>query len=315
MSEGLGKYTRSPERGFRKFAMAFWDAPREGLIYGHVKVDVSRMRQFQEHVQQKFGIRPSIGLLVGRSVALALHQVPEGNAKIIWGQAYLKDTVDVYYQVDVEDGKDLSGVVVPDVGRKTCVEVTQILNERAGKLRRGEDEQYEKTQKGLLSYVPGWLLRFLLKALTFLEYNFGIPPTFLGANAEPFGTVMVTNVSKFGIDVAYAPLVPVSRVPLIVLVGQPTDEAWVRDGKLVVAPVAPFSATFDHRLLDGNKIGRIVRAVRSYLEDPFRFEAEALGLEVPPPPWELPALPDGGAAASAAETATPAPDAAAEAGA
>ena len=36
-----GKYTRKPERGFRKLAMAFWDRPRSGEIYGHLTVDVT----------------------------------------------------------------------------------------------------------------------------------------------------------------------------------------------------------------------------------------------------------------------------------
>ena len=103
---------------------------------------------------------------------------------------------------------------------------------------------------------------------------------------EPFGTVMVTNVSHFGIDVAYAPLVPVSRVPFLSLLGQVTDQPVVRNGEIVIAPVCPMSATFDHRLLDGNKIGRIVRDTRAYLDDPYQFEAEALGMEIPPFPWE-----------------------------
>ncbi|HBP20199.1 MAG TPA: hypothetical protein DEA08_20720 [Planctomycetes bacterium] len=282
-----GTYTRSPERGFRKLAMAFWDAPKDGTIYGHLMIECSRIQQFQADVERVHGIKPSLGQLLGRGIANALMNTPQGNAKIIWGQAYLKDTVDVYYQVDVGDGADLSGVVVPDVGRKTCVEVAQILKARADKLRKGKDEQYEKTQKGCLSRIPSWVLRPLLGFLTFLEYNFGITPSALGARPEPFGTVMVTNVSHFGIDVAYAPLVPVSRVPFVSLLGQVTDQPVVRNGEIVIAPVCPMSATFDHRLLDGNKIGRIVRDTRAYLDDPYQFEAEALGMEIPPFPWEL----------------------------
>lgn len=293
-----GKYTRSPERGFRKLAMAFWRAPTDGTIYGHLRLRVRRAIQFQDEVEAKFGIRPSLGMLIGRGVAVALTETPEGNGKIMWGQAYLKDTVDVYYQVDLGDGADLSGVVVPDVGRKTVVEVAEILRGRAKKLKKGDDVQYEKTQKGCLSRIPSWVLRPLLGFLTFFEYNLGLTPSFLGAQPEPFGTVMVTNVSMFGIDVAYAPLIPVARVPFIALVGRVEDEVIVEDGQMHVEPCMNGSATFDHRLLDGNKIGRIVRRVKAYMEDPYPYEAEALGLEIPPPtpPGPLPAR------ASAAES-------------
>lgn len=279
----MGQYHRSELRGFRKFAMVFWDAPRDGLIYGHTQVDVTKTLRFVEDVKAKFGIAPSMGQIVGKGVAVAATQVPDINAKIIWGRAYRKDTIDVYFQVDVDDGKDLSGVVVPDTGRKTIVQVAEHLRDRAKKLRGGKDQQYEKTQKGCLGRVPVFAMRWLLGALTFLEYNLGIPATFLGAQPEPFGTLMVSNVSKFGIDVAYAPLVPTSRVPFVALVGQVKLTPWVVDGQLTVRPVITMNGTFDHRLLDGNKIGKFIKACATYVENPYAFETE-LGLTDPFPP-------------------------------
>jgi pyruvate dehydrogenase E2 component (dihydrolipoamide acetyltransferase) len=276
-----GKYTRTKHHGFRKIAKAFWSPPSEGLIYGHLVMDVTRLRRFQADVEEKFEIRPSVGHILGKAIAHALTVVPQANAKIIWGRAYIKDTVDVYFQVDVQDGKDLSGVVVPDTGKKTVVEVAQILRENAERLRKGKDEQYEKTQKGCVGKLPSWGIRWLLGTLTFLEYNFGITPTFLGAREEPFGTVMLTNVSSFGIDVGYAPLVPVSRVPFVALMGRVVDRPVVRDGEVVIRPMLTASATFDHRLLDGNKIGKIVNTIKAYMEDPYTVEAAALGIPNP----------------------------------
>ena len=60
---------------------------------------------------------------------------------------------------------------------------------------------------------------------------------------------MAKLLCSFGIDVAYAPLVPVSRVGFIVLLGQVEDRPWVVDGKLCVRPLLTGSATFDHRPL------------------------------------------------------------------
>ncbi|MBX3472474.1 MAG: 2-oxo acid dehydrogenase subunit E2 [Planctomycetes bacterium] len=278
----MGSYRRTELRGFRRIAMAFWDAPRDGTIYGHLQFEVTRAQRFIEDVKAKFGVAPSMGQLVGRAVACAATRVPDMNTKIIWGRPYTKDTVDVYFQVDVEDGKDLSGVTVPDTGRKSIVEVAETLRDRAGRLRGGKDQQYEKTQKGCLGSMPVWVLRALLGALTFLEYNLGVTPTFLGARPEPFGTLMVTNVSKFGIDVAYAPLIAVSRVPFICLVGQVKPAPWVVGDQVVVRPVITLSATFDHRVIDGNKIGKFIQVVRDYMANPYAFEP-ALGLVDPDP--------------------------------
>ncbi len=275
-------YRKSPEKGFRKLAMAFWEAPKDGIINGTMKLNVLKTRQFQKDVEAKYGIRLTIGQLMGRAVSVALTATPEGNAKIIWGQAWIKDTVDVYYQVDIDDGGDLSGVVVPDVGKKTIVEVNEALMASARRLKSGQDVQYEKTQKGLLPLLPSWMLGPIMRFLMFMEYNLGITARWVGAQNEPFGTVMVTNVSRFGIDVAYAPLVPLSRVPFIILVGGVTDQPWVVRGKLCVRPVVSASASIDHRLMDGNKIGRIARRVVDYMQNPYPYEA-ALGLEEP---WE-----------------------------
>lgn len=274
-------YERTPLRGFRKIAQAFWTAPSDSTIYGSKHIDVSKARRFQDVVQAEHGVRPSMGQLVGKGIAFALTEVPQLNAKIIWGRPYIKDTIDVYFQVDMEGGKDLSGVVVPDAGQKSIVQIAEELRAYAERLRKGQDEQYEKTQKGCLGWLPVWAVRRLLGSLTFMEYNLGISPTFLGARPEPFGTVMVTNVSKFGIDVAYAPLVPVSRVPFVALVGAVEDRPWVVDGELQVRPVIVLSATFDHRIVDGNRIGKVVRTVVAYMQDPFAFEGEALGIDDP----------------------------------
>lgn len=274
-------YTRRPLRGFRKFAKVFWDDPKDGTIYGSTQVDVTLARRFQEDVQKKHGVYPSMAQLVGRGVAVALTETPDFNAKLIWGRTYVKDTVDVYFQVDVDNGADLSGVTVSDAGRKTAVQVSQELTAHAERLRKGKDEQYEKTQKGLLGrLIPVFLLRLVLQLLTFCEYNLGWTPRFLGARPEPFGTVMITNVSKFGIDIAYAPLIRVSRVPFIVLVGQVRDRAWVVDGRIEPRPIITINASFDHRMGDGNKIGRIVRRTVAYMENPYAYE-EALGLTPP----------------------------------
>jgi len=279
---GTGNYKKTKERGFRTLAMAFWDKPKDGTIYGSSDMNVFKTRIFQEAVKKKFGVRPSIGQLMGRAIAEGLKKAPAGNAKIIWGQAYVKDTVDVYYQVDVEDGKDLSGVVVSDVGNKSIVDVALELRARAESLRKGKDEQYEKTQKGLLPKMPSWLLKFALHLLTFMEYNLGVTAKWVGARPEPFGTVMVTNVSKFEVDQAYAPLVPVSRVPLIVLVGQVVDKPWAVRRELCVRPVVNGAATIDHRVMDGNKIGRLIRVIKEYLQNPYPYET-SLGLEDPWP--------------------------------
>jgi pyruvate dehydrogenase E2 component (dihydrolipoamide acetyltransferase) len=80
---------------------------------------------------------------------------------------------------------------------------------------------------------------------------------------------MCTNVGMMGVDIAYAPLIPMSRVGVIGLVGGVKQVPMVVDGKIEIRPQLTGSATFDHRLGDGAQIGLFIRTVRAFIEDPY----------------------------------------------
>jgi pyruvate dehydrogenase E2 component (dihydrolipoamide acetyltransferase) len=62
---------------------------------------------------------------------------------------------------------------------------------------------------------------------------------------------MITNVGSLGVDLAFAPLVPYSRVPILMAVGAVREAAVVKNGQVVVGQVLPLGVTIDHRLIDG----------------------------------------------------------------
>mgnify|MGYP002878719354 CR=1 FL=1 len=206
--------------------------------------------------------------MLGRAIAIAWSRYPDLNGKIIWGTIYQKEEVDVFFHVDLEDGKDLAGIVVRDAGKKSVVEIARDLREKAEKLRGGKDEQYEKTQKGLLGKLPPWLIGIMMRTLTFCEMELGLNLSAFGAKPDPFGTVMISNVARFGIDSAFAPLPTVSRVPCVVLMGRRQIRPWVVEGEVEPRPTQTFSGTFDHRFIDGNRVGKIAATVEHYISDP-----------------------------------------------
>jgi pyruvate/2-oxoglutarate dehydrogenase complex dihydrolipoamide acyltransferase (E2) component len=75
-------------------------------------------------------------------------------------------------------------------------------------------------------------------------------------------------VGMFGIDTAFAPMVPLARCPLLLLVPEVRERPWVENGKLVVRPVLRLCATFDHRIIDGHAAGKLAKAIRASLEAP-----------------------------------------------
>ena len=97
---------------------------------------------------------------------------------------------------------------------------------------------------------------------------------------DPFGSIMITNIGSLGLEQAYVPLVPYSRVPLLVAMGAVEDVPLVEDGAVVVGKVMRVCATFDHRVLDGSHAAAMSKTLRAWMEHPFEHfdalpEAEA----------------------------------------
>ncbi len=96
---------------------------------------------------------------------------------------------------------------------------------------------------------------------------------------DEFGSAMITNVGSFGLSQALAPLVPFSRTPLVLLVGEVTERPVAEGGRVVIRPMMNLGVTFDHRFMDGFHGGAMLQLFRAYLEDPARFDSpEAPGL-------------------------------------
>ena len=79
----------------------------------------------------------------------------------------------------------------------------------------------------------------------------------------------ITNVGSLGLDTAYVPLVPYTRVPIFVAPGAVKDMPVVEDGKVVPGKVMNVNASFDHRFIDGYHAAVLAKTIREMMESPF----------------------------------------------
>ncbi|MGZ3479262.1 MAG: 2-oxo acid dehydrogenase subunit E2, partial [Myxococcaceae bacterium] len=89
-----------------------------------------------------------------------------------------------------------------------------------------------------------------------------------GIASDPFGSLMITNIGSLGLDTAYAPLVPFSRVPLLFAIGEAKEHVLVENGQPVVGMAMNVNATMDHRVIDGFHAARISEVLREWMENP-----------------------------------------------
>jgi len=271
------KSTKSTKlRGWRKIANAMWRGPNDPQIYGAIEIDATAMKRFMDGCKD-IGSKVTPTHLVGRAIALTLQDVPELNVRIVGGFAKQRESADIFFITAVEGGKDLTGVKINELERKTVLDVVKELGQRASAAKSGRDPDLAKSKKAM-DALPIPVLRAALKVTSWITGDMDKSVKALGLARSPFGSAVVTSVGMFGLPMGFAPLSWMYRVPLLVLVGAVTEKAVVIDGKIEVRPILPVTATIDHRFVDGWHIGRMMRTFRGYLESPATFEPEVAKL-------------------------------------
>jgi pyruvate/2-oxoglutarate dehydrogenase complex dihydrolipoamide acyltransferase (E2) component len=269
---------------FRRIALGTWRTAYDPSVYGSIRLEAGPVLDYLEAFRARSGRRLTLTHLLVKAVALVLADMPDANAILRWNRIYLRRDVGVFFQVAMEDPKtgeiDLSGVTIHGAQQKSLLEVLDETEARVAKVRAGKDRELEQTRSSF-QRIPYFLLGPALSAIGLLAYTFNLDLRRFGVPRDPFGSVMITNVGSLGLEEAYVPLVPYSRVPLLLAVGKVGEEALVKEGAVVAVRTLRLFATFDHRILDGSHAAHMARRLQAIFADP----AAAFG----PLPGEPPA--------------------------
>lgn len=269
---------------WRKISVGMWGQPNDPTIYGFETVDFSRTVEYLDEVTRVSGVKVSPASYCAAMMAEVYRRHPELNVIMINKKVRRRKTADIFCQVAIANenaaSADLSGVKITEADKLDLVEIAQILGGKAERVRAGQDAEMEQT-KSMVGVVPPWLMRPLLKAVDFLTFNVPVDLDKVGVRSDPFGSCMVTSVGQFDIKQGFAPLVPVSRCPVVVLPGVVHEAPFAIDGEVVARKALTVSCTFDHRVFDGYQIGHFVRLMREILTHPRQFFPE-------PQTWAVP---------------------------
>ncbi len=259
---------------FRKIAAAQWLPAKDPTVYGYLDVDATPALAHLEAVRARTGVKVTMTHLVARAIATAFARHPDFNAKIDFlGRIKRRHSVDLFIQVSTQNGEDLSGVRVDDADRKPLVALAREVSEKAAAIRENRDPVFERSRR-LFGLLPAWLVKPVLGAVDFAVNELELHLPGQGMPRDAFGTAMVTNVGMFGIDTGFAPLVPIARCVVVVLVAEVRQRPWVVSDRVEPRPVLRLCASFDHRVLDGFQAGVLAREVEGLLSDPAQLGDE-----------------------------------------
>ncbi|MFN2375538.1 MAG: 2-oxo acid dehydrogenase subunit E2 [Candidatus Binatia bacterium] len=253
---------------WRRLAVHVWGRPTDPTVYGVLEVDMRLTLDYLARLNAVPGkARVTPAHLAIKAIATAIAENPDTNAIIALGKLYLRDSVDIYCQVATDGGRDLSGVKIRHADRKSPAEIADELQIAASAVREGRDKGSEATKKSL-ARIPDFLLKPMLRLTSFLTFDLRLDLSSIGIAYDQFGGAMVSNVGSFGLHNGLAPLVPVSRSPIVLLVGAVSERPLATNGTVIAAPMLNIGATFDHRIIDGFQATNMAHTVIESIRDP-----------------------------------------------
>ena len=258
---------------FRKVAMGSWKTAKDPSVYAFVEIDMQKTLDLLPDYSSKHQVKITPSHLVGRAMTYAMQRRPEINGMIRFWKIYLRSSVDLFFQVNIpgkEDktkGANLAGTVVRSSQALTLADLSKKLSAQANLMKNGDMGDL-KTSFSVFKFIPWALMGLFLDLTSLLIYGLNLNLTFLGFPKDPFGSVMITNTGGLGVERVLAPLIPYTRVPLLITVGALTDRAVVIDKKVEVRPCITLGVTFDHRLMDGVHAAKMAEDLKFCFENP-----------------------------------------------
>lgn len=258
---------------FRKIAIGTWRTAYDPSVYGTIELRMEQAVRYIHEFREKTGKKLTVSHLLAKAAAAVLVECPDANALLRWNRVYLRKRIGIFFQVvmtdEGADKADLSGATLYDVEQKSLSQIYDEFNDKVSAVRARKDPALEKSRQTFLG-IPYLALNFVLRLISFLSYTLNLDLSRFGLPSDPFGSLMITNIGSLGLDTAYVPLVPYSRVPILIATGAVKEVPIVgHDGQVAVGKVMRVNATFDHRFIDGFHASVMARVLKQWIEHPY----------------------------------------------
>lgn len=251
-----------------KIQMGTWGAPQDTSAYGTIEVDCGIIDDFIEKYNQKNpDARISYTHFFMKLIGMSIAKAPRINGTIAFGEFVPFEGVNVNTLVDI-DGKNLAGVTVQNCDSLSLSEIRTKTNSKVKALKTKKDENVKEQMK-IAKMLPSSIMACLLEISTFITYNLGLDFKALRLKKYQFGNVVITNVTKMGINHVFAPLVNFTRSICIVVLCSPEDRVVVDENKeMVVKKMMNVNITFDHRYADAAAVQPVIKELKTVASNP-----------------------------------------------
>lgn len=255
---------------WRQMAAAIFEKPNDGKVSGIRDFNMDNVALAMEQWNadgHRVTYTHVFMSMMGRAMA---EYAPELNAHCQWGKTIARDDIVVSTAVTV-NGKDLTTVKIHHADQKSIFELSKETNNFVAERRSGKDEK-GMSSRNTLAKVPWPFRKWVFKSIRWTTYELGLEIPGTGLSKDMFGSVLISNLGSLGVEYGIPALMPASNLSFVFAIGKVQEKAVVRDGQVVPGLMLPVAATFDHRVVDGYHISKLVKGLDYYTENPHELE-------------------------------------------
>jgi pyruvate dehydrogenase E2 component (dihydrolipoamide acetyltransferase) len=239
---------------WRKMTIALYAPPNEGKIYGTMDIDITPAQEFVQKSRSE-GKRITLTHVVTAALGRILrYDLPEVNVYIKRGRFVERNDVTVMIAVNMKGGQEMGSIRVHNADQKTVFDIAEEVRSKAAATRTG-DENATMQNKYVLGSIPWPFRRFTFLVVKWITNTLGFEIPALGLTHNAFGSILLSNIGSHGLTTGMAALFPGAKLPAVIIMGKAEERPVVRDGEIVIRTIMPFTATVDHRIMDGYHSG------------------------------------------------------------
>lgn len=260
------KVLKNPSN-FRKLSMGNWGGIGDPQVYGLLELDCTQAVTYIKELREKYNIKITVNHLIGRIIALGLKKYPQINAMIANGKIYLRDNVDIFFQVGIEDAEtELVGICIKNADQVGIVKFSELVNKKSDKVRASKDHPMRKAQQPF-HFMPWRVVPYMVKFINWLQFDWNLNLSWFGIPKDSLGSLMITSVGSLGLEVVLVPLTHIGRTPVQIAVGKIHKKPVVIDDEIVIRERVSLGCTFDHRFMEGVLASKLVHYITDLFEN------------------------------------------------
>lgn len=220
------------------------------------------------------GIKMSYMAIIYASLVRIIAEKPLINRFVMNGKIYARNSIDISLVIKkgMSETADETPLKLHFDGSENIFDIRNRLEQTIIQNKEVTVENATDKLAKTLSFVPSWLIKFIVNFLMFLDRHDLLPKFII--EASPFHTsAFLTNVGSLGIDSIYHHLYDFGTTGVFLAMGKKKKSLINVDEALAEEKTLSLRWVLDERICDGYYYANAVKLFNKYMKRPELLEA------------------------------------------